>query len=334
MKIFITGVAGFLGRHIASKMLENGHVVSGCDSLIGGDTNNIPDNVKFTNADCCDLSKMTNLIKGSDIVYHCAATAHEGLSVFSPSFVTKNIYEASVSVFSASCINKVKKIVFCSSMARYGNQNSPFTEDMVPKPCDPYGIAKVAAEETLKILSKVHEVNYSIAVPHNIVGPYQKYDDPYRNVMSIMLNRLLQKKPAIIYGDGSQTRCFSYVDDCVQCLEKIAFDDKANNQVINIGPDENPITIKELADKCSNIVGSNIPHEYYFEGRPQEVKHATCSSDKARKILNYKTTVNIDESIKRTYAYILKNGIKKFQYKLPLEIINDKTPLTWKNQTI
>ena len=105
-------------------------------------------------------------------------------------------------------------------MARYGNQKTPFTEDMDPMPVDPYGVSKVAAEEVLKILSSVHNFDYTIAVPHNIVGPYQKYDDPFRNVMSIMLNRLMQNKPAIIYGDGTQTRCFSYIDDCIQCLEK------------------------------------------------------------------------------------------------------------------
>ena len=334
MNIFITGIAGFLGRHIAKRMNDLGHQVSGCDNLLGGEIENIPNNCQFYEIDCCNFDEMTKILNGIDIVYHCAATAHEGLSVFSPSFITKNIFEASVTTFSAACANNVKKIIYCSSMARYGEQKYPFTEDMSPQPVDPYGIAKVAAEKILEVLSNVHKINYTIAVPHNIVGPYQKYDDPYRNVMSIMLNRLMQNKPAIIYGDGSQTRCFSYVDDCVQCLEKIAFDEKTNNEIINIGPDENPITIKELADLCSNEVGINLPHEYYEKGRPQEVKHATCSSNKARKILDYKTKTNIKDSIKLTYQYIKTNGVKDFKYDKPLEIINDKTPLTWKNKSI
>ena len=135
---------------------------------------------------------MVNNLKGYDIVYHCAATAHEGLSVFSPNFITKNIYQASVAVMTASIVNNVKKFIFCSSMARYGNQKTPYAESMTPKPEDPYGIAKVAAEDTLKLLSEVHGMNYNIAVPHNIVGPNQKYDDPFRNVMSIFINRNLQ----------------------------------------------------------------------------------------------------------------------------------------------
>ena len=211
-------------------------------------------------------------------------------------------------------------------MARYGNQKTPFTEDMDPMPVDPYGVSKVAAEEVLKIMSSVHNFDYTIAVPHNIVGPYQKYDDPFRNVMSIMLNRLMQKnKPAIIYGDGTQTRCFSYIDDCIQCLEKMAFDQSTNSEIINIGPDEETINIKELADFSSNVVGTNIPHEYYSEGRPTEVKHATCSSNKARKILNYKTSTGIKEAILKTYNFIKEKGPKEFKYNYDLEIVNNKT---------
>jgi len=233
MRIFITGIAGFLGSHLAEEMLKLGHEVSGCDNLIGGDEDNIPKGVDWCYADCKDARAMSLLIKDMDIVYHCAATAHEGVSVFSPSFITDNIYAASVSVFSAAIANNVKRIIFCSSMARYGpgydfkyreelfHNGPPFEEHYKTNPQDPYGIAKVAAEETLKMLCETHNVEYVIAVPHNIYGPKQKFDDPYRNVASIMINRMLQGNAPIIYGDGSQTRCFSYIDDCLSCLVKI-----------------------------------------------------------------------------------------------------------------
>ncbi len=165
MKIFITGIAGFLGSHLAKRMLELGHEVSGNDNMILGDKLNIPKNIKFYKADCCDFKKMLKLTKKIDIVYHCAATAHEGLSVFSPNLITKNIYQASVSIISASITNKVKRFVYCSSMARYGSQKTPFTEDMTPMPVDPYGIAKVAGEDTLKNLCKVHGMEYNIDIP-------------------------------------------------------------------------------------------------------------------------------------------------------------------------
>ena len=328
-KVFITGVGGFLGHHLAVKMNELGYKVVGNDTYIGGEENNVPHYVDFHLIDCCDLSSMEKAMKGCDVLYHCAATAHEGLSVFSPSFITRNIFDASVTTFSAAISSGVKRIVFCSSMARYGNQTPPFTEDMQPEPVDPYGIAKVAAESVLKVLGKVHNIEWNIAIPHNIVGENQKYDDPFRNVMSIMLNRNLLGKPSIIYGDGTQTRCFSYVGDCIQCLEKMGIDKHIVNETINIGPDEDPITINELATLCANSTGFNGKPIYYPVGRPQEVKHATCSSDKARKLLNYKTTTTLEESVKKTREWIEKNKPREFKYHLPIEIINNKTPKTW-----
>ena len=333
MKIYITGIAGFLGSHLAKRLKELGHDISGNDNLILGDSENLPDDIKFDETDCSDYDQMVKNLKGFDIVYHCAATAHEGLSVFSPNFITKNIYQASVSVITASIVNNVKKFVFCSSMARYGNQQVPFKEDMSTKPEDPYGIAKVAAEDTLKLLSEVHGMDYNIAVPHNIVGPNQKYDDPFRNVMSIFINRNLQGKPSIIYGDGMQQRCFSYIDDVIFCLEKLALDSNISKETINIGPDEETTTILELSKLVANETGYN-GKPIFVKDRPKEVKFASCSSDKARKLLGYETKTSLKESIKLTTDFVKQRGIKKFDYNLPLEINSEITPETWKFKKI
>jgi UDP-glucose 4-epimerase len=265
---------------------------------------------------------------GCDIVIHTAATAHEGLSVFSPSFITKNIFEASVSTISAAIQNKIKRFVFCSSMARYGNQQVPYTEDQKPMPEDPYAVAKVASEDVLKILCETHGMEWNIAVPHNIVGPRQRYDDPFRNVMSIMINRNLQGKPAIIYGDGLQTRCFSYVGDCISCLEKMALDPNLVSETINIGPDEGTITIKDMAELVAKECGTNMP-PIHMPDRPREVKHASCSADKARELLNYETKTTLEESVRQTVEYVRSRGVKPFDYTYPLEIVTDKTPKTW-----
>lgn len=333
MKIFITGIAGFLGSHLADRFINLGYEVVGNDTLIGGYEDNVNSKAILYKVDCCDRAEMSKIMKGADIVIHTAATAHEGLSVISPDFITKNIFQASVSTISAAIENNVKRFIYCSSMARYGNQVTPFTEDMLPKPVDPYGIAKVAGEEVLKVLSDTHGMEWNIAIPHNIVGPRQRYDDPFRNVMSIMINRNLQGNPAIIYGDGLQTRCFSYVDDCVNCLEKMALDPDITKQTINIGPDEGTITIKELAELVANETGCNLD-PIHMPDRPREVKHAMCSSDKARTLLNYETTVELLDSIKYTVDYIKTRGVKPFLYNFPLEIINDKTPATWKDKLI
>jgi len=332
-KILVTGVAGFLGSHLAEKLSSLNHDVIGIDNLTGGYEDNIPKNIKFYNFDCCDLEKMNSVMEKVDIVYHCAATAHEGLSVFSPYEITKNNYLASVSVFSAAISKKVKRIIFCSSMARYGGQSIPFNEEMKPKPIDPYGISKVASENVLINLCELNKIEWVIAVPHNIIGPRQKYDDPFRNVVSIMLNRILQNKAPIIYGDGEQKRCFSYIEDCLSCLIPMLDQKNLNKQIINIGPDEEFVTINKIAEICSNLTGSNLK-PIYKKDRPQEVKHATCSADKARKLLNYKTKTDLKTGILNTLNYIKKRGSKPFNYYLNLEITNELTPESWSKKEI
>ena len=332
MHIFITGVAGFLGSNLADYYIKKGFKVSGCDNLVGGDIENIPSKVIFYQGNCEDLDFMTRATKEKvNVLCHAAAYAHEGLSSVSPTLICSNNVTGSTSVFTAAIRNKVKRIVYCSSMARYGNIKVPFREDDKLNPVDPYGVSKVAAERILEILCRTHDVEYNIAVPHNIIGPKQKYDDPYRNVVSIMVNLMLQKRKPIIYGDGNQRRCFSDIDDCLYCLDKLITDKKIVSQVVNIGPDEEYISINQLFEKLSNKLKFNKGAKY-FEDRPNEVKQATCSSDKARKILNYKTSVKLDDSIEKVINYIKKKGTKKFKYGYILEIDNDKTPTTWKKK--
>ena len=333
LRVLITGVAGFLGSHLAEKLADMKHSVVGIDNMIGGYRDNVPKNIEFHEVDCCDLKKIKKIIKGVDVVYHCAATAHEGLSVFSPYEITKNNYLASISIFTAAVNEKVKRIIFCSSMARYGDQKTPFTENMKPKPVDPYAISKVAAEEVLANLCELNGIEWVVAVPHNIIGPRQKYDDPFRNVISIMLNRMLQGKAPIIYGDGEQKRCFSYIDDCLTCMIPMLDQKNLNKQIINIGPDEEFVSINKVAEICSNTTGINLK-PIYKKDRPREVKHALCSSDKARKFLDYKTKTNLDVGIKKTYEYIKKRGVRPFDYNIELEITNELTPDTWKNKEI
>jgi len=332
-KILVTGAAGFLGSHLSERLIKLGHEVIGVDNFIGGYKDNISKNLKFYNIDCCDLKKIQEIMKEVEIVYHCAATAHEGLSVFSPYEITKNNYLASVSIFSAAINAKVKRIIYCSSMTRYGSQKTPFTEDMKPMPVDPYGISKVASENVLINLCELNNVEWVIAVPHNIIGPRQKYDDPYRNVVSIMINRMIQNKAPIIYGDGEQSRCFSYIDDCLKCLLPMLDQKNLHGEIINIGPDEEFTTINKVAEICSNITGFNTT-PIYKKDRPREVRHALCSADKARKLLNYKTQTPLREGIQKTYEYIKKRGVRPFDYSIELEIVNELTPETWKNKEI
>jgi len=331
MHIFITGIAGFLGSNLADYYLKKKFKVSGNDNLVGGLLENVSENVNFFKIECEDLEKMTSAMKNVDIVFHAAAFAHEGLSSFSPTMICSNNVKGSTSVFTAAIRNKVKRIVFCSSMARYGDISTPFKETDIPNPVDPYGVSKIAAENILKILSKTHNIEYNIAVPHNIIGPRQTYNDPYRNVASIMINLILQNRQPIIYGDGEQKRSFSDIDDCLYCIDKLITDPNIQSEIVNIGPDENFITINRLYEMISNKLKFN-KKAINKPDRPNEVKYASCSSDKARKILNYNTNVTLDQSIDKLIDFIKSKGPKSFEYNYELEIISEKTPETWKKK--
>tara|TARA_X000001036_G_C20668280_1_gene801521 strand:+ start:702 stop:1706 length:1005 start_codon:yes stop_codon:yes gene_type:complete len=332
LKIFITGIAGFLGSHVADRLIEQGHEVSGCDNLIGGYLENVPEEAEFYQVDAIYLNQMKKMTKGVDVIIHTACTAYEGLSVFSPYLVGQNTYQISMAVFTAAAENKVPKVINCSSMARYGEQDiTPFTEDLLPKPQDPYGIAKLASEQTLEVMSNVHGFDFVNLVPHNIIGPRQKYDDPYRNVVSIMINRILNGNPPIVYGDGSQERCFSDIEDVVNPIIESIHNEKAVGETINIGPDEDVISIKDLSYKILKILSSDL-EPIFVDPRPQEVKIAHCSADKSRKLLGYDTTVNLDASITKIANWIIEVGPKKFRYHLDIEILNEKTPKTWKDR--
>ncbi len=328
MRIFITGIAGFLGSHLAERLLTMGHHVVGCDSLLGGELVNVPAEAEFYQYDCRDFNAMAKIMRQCDLVYHCAATAYEGLSVFSPAMVMDNIVTGSVSTFSAAIANDVRRIVFCSSMARYGKNRVPFQEDDAPRPQDPYGIAKVAAEHALLNLASVHGFEYAIAVPHNIIGARQKFDDPYRNVASIMANLMLQKRSPFIYGDGEQKRCFSHIEDCLSSLLTLGLSDHGLGQAINIGPDEEFVSINQVFRSLKNLIGFE-GQAIYVPDRPQEVKHAFCSSDKARALLGYATTHSLEDGLGDIVDYIRRIGPRKFRYHLDIEIRNSHTPRTW-----
>ena len=334
MKVLITGVAGFMGSHLADSMLTEGHEVLGIDNLIGGYESNVPKFAKFVKEDLRNLESISPYFNGVDVVIHSACTAYEGLSVFSPSLVSENTYQITANVLSASINFRVNKFIYLSSMARYGTQAIvPFTEDMTPAPQDPYGIAKYASELLIRNLCELNKIDYTILVPHNIIGPRQKYDDPFRNVASIMINRMLQGKQPIIYGTGNQKRCFSFMKDVVDPIKTTIESTIANSEVINIGPDEEFISINELALKISNIVGFNLD-PIYVPGRPQEVEYANCSANKARRLLNYSPSVSLNEGLQELVSWISEKGARPFEYHLPIEIRNDTTPKTWTEKLI
>jgi UDP-glucose 4-epimerase len=333
-KVFVTGIAGFLGSHLAESFLKLGYEVAGIDNLICGSEDNIPRGSLYRRADCNDIRSYIDLIHGSGLVYHCAATAYEGVSVFSPHFINTNVMNATSGVLSAAIQSGVKRFVHCSSMARYGANEIPYAEHMTPRPVDPYGVSKYASELMVINLCETHGLEFNIAIPHNIIGSRQKYDDPYRNVAAIFINRMLLGKQPIIYGDGLQKRCFSFIQDCLYCLKKLGVDPDIRNEIFNIGPDEEFISILDLAGIIAGLLDFKLEPIFIPEDRPQEVKYAFCSADKARKLLGYKTRFTLRQGLEQMIADIRLRGPRDFAYNLNFEIINERTPITWTNKLL
>lgn len=339
-KVLITGAAGFLGSHLAERLLADGHEVLGvADNLLGGRRENLPADLgpHLAQIDCCDLEKMTHAMGGVEVVFHLAAAPHEGLSVFSPTLVTRNTYQATVATATAAIRNGVRRFVFTSSMARYGkpriNFNGgarPFDEDDRPMPVDPYGVAKVAAEQTLNILGKAHGMEVVTIVPHNVYGPRQRYNDPFRNVVGIFMNLMLMGRQPIIYGDGQQMRSFTYVDDFIEPTARAAFAPVQNvdGQVFNVGPDDRPVSVLRLAQVIAEALDFKL-EPVFKPDRPCEVKKAWPSAAKAKRMLGVEAKVPLEEGVRRMACWMKEQGPRDFLYHLPLEIVNASTPETW-----
>lgn len=330
MKIFVTGIAGFLGAHLAAESLNYGWETAGIDSMLSADESNVPEGAHWKRADCRNPDSYTDLMRGVDVVFHCAAAPYEGLSVFSPQIVWENTCISTVGVLRAAINAGAGRFVFTSSMSRYGHGIAPFTEVMPTAPVDPYGVSKVAAENVVRNLCELHGLDWVIAVPHNVYGPLQKYWDPYRNVPAIMTNRVLQGKPPVVYGDGTQRRSLSYIADVSGPMIRMAYMEQARNEVFNVGPGGAGVTIGELASSIIRLSGSDLEPEFYPD-RPSEVRYAYCSDEKTRRILGYHSLWDLESGLKKLIGWIAEKGPRPFDYHLPLEITNTplQTPRTW-----
>lgn len=340
MKVLVTGAAGFMGSHLVDALLELGHDVFGVDDLSGGYMENVNPTSKFTKLDLRERQATEDYINSikPELVFHLAADATEGRSQFTPISATMRNYVAYLNLLIPCINNGMKKMVVTSSMSVYGAQKAPFSEDMERKPEDIYAISKSAMEHATEILASVHNFKYTIIRPHNVYGSRQNLADPYRNVIAIFINRALQGKHFYIYGEGKQKRAFSYIDDFTPYIVKAGMSDVANSQIFNIGPVQE-YTINELASVVLNVFypDGNIPEGMkpeYLPLRPQEVMDAWCTVEKAEKILGYKTTVNLHDGVQKMVEWAKTKGPQQFRYLDQLELVNDKTPQTWKDKLL
>ncbi len=311
----VTGGAGFIGSHVADHLISMGHMVVVLDDLSGGFMRNVNTKAIFVKGSVTNEKILDDLFRNYnfDYVFHLAAYAAEGLSHFIRQFNYKNNLIGSINLINRSVKFGVKQFVFTSSIAVYGKNQTPMLETTTPSPEDPYGISKYAIELDLKAAHEMFGLNYTIFRPHNVYGERQNHGDPYRNVLGIFINNIMKGKPMTIFGDGSQTRAFSYIDDVAPYIARSIETPDALNQIINIGADK-PYSINELTSEIAKAMNAEVNIEK-LPAR-NEVVNAYSDHSKARTIFKIISTTNLEDGIKKMVKWSKELGpmtSKKFK---------------------
>lgn len=315
-KILVTGGAGFIGSHVAEALMYRGHKVVVLDDLSGGFKENIVPGVEFVRGSINDNELVVDLFERNqfEYIFHLAAYAAEGLSHFIKRFNYTNNLIGSVNLINAGVNYGVKCFVFTSSIAVYGaSPQLPMTEETIPHPEDSYGIAKLAVEQELKTCKEIFGLDYVIFRPHNVFGERQNIGDKYRNVVGIFMNQILQNKPMSVFGDGEQTRAFSYIADVAPTIAESIEVPEAYNQIFNIGADQH-YSVNQLATSVAAAMGVN-PNIVHLPAR-NEVINAYSSHDKVRKVFGCREPFNLDKSLCRMAEWVKQHGArtsKKFE---------------------
>lgn len=325
--VLVTGGAGFMGSHVVDELLGMGCKVVVLDDLSGGFRENVNERAQLIEGSITDNQTIKELFDRYhfDYVFHLAAYAAESLSHFIKRFNYESNLIGSVNLINASINHNVKCFVFTSSIAVYGKNQLPMHEDTTPIPEDSYGIAKLAVEQELRICREMFGLNYVIFRPHNVYGERQNVGDKYRNVIGIFINQIMQDMPLTIFGDGEQTRAFSYIKDVSPIIARSIILDEAYNQIFNVGAD-NIYTLNEVAKKVSEAMGVEVKMSYLKERR--EVMHAYCSHDKVNSIFKRGQRYSFDDGLKNMVEWAKRAGSRQSKQFNSIEVLKNM-PASW-----
>lgn len=309
-KVLVTGGAGFIGSHVAETLVQRGHDVVVLDDLSGGFRENVVPGAEFVQGSINDNDLVTDLFEKHqfEYVFHLAAYAAEGLSHFIKRFNYHNNLIGSVNLINASVNHGVRCFVFTSSIAVYGTSPElPMTEETTPHPEDSYGIAKLAVEQELKVCKEMFGLDYIVFRPHNVFGERQNIGDKYRNVVGIFMNQILQDKPMSVFGDGEQTRAFSYIADVAPVIAESIDVPGAYNQIFNIGADQH-YSVNHLAEAVATAMGVE-PNVVHLPAR-NEVVNAYSSHEKIRRVFGDRKLVSLEAGLSRMADWVKKHGAR------------------------
>jgi UDP-glucose 4-epimerase len=303
----VTGAAGFIGSHVADHCLRLGMQVIATDDLSGGFRENVPEAADWIEGDLRHPHFTASLWeKGPfEYVYHLGAYAAEGLSHFIRHYNYETNLVASVNLLNEAINRGVKCFIFTSSIAVYGKNQLPMTENLVPQPEDPYGISKYAFELDLRAAHEMFGIDYIIFRPHNVYGERQNIADKYRNVVGIFMNQVLQGMPMTIFGDGTQTRAFSHIDDVAPVIARSPQVAEAYNQTFNVGADT-PYSVLEISNRVAEAF--NTKHCVKFLPVRNEVVHAFADHNKVKRIFHPSAPISLEAGIKRMAAWVKERG--------------------------
>lgn len=330
-KALVTGGAGFIGSHTAEALLNQGMEVIVLDDLSGGFTDNLIPGVRFVEGSITDAELINRLFKTENFEYvvHMAAYAAEGLSHFIKRFNYTNNLIGSVNLINASVNHGVRCFVFTSSIAVYGaSPELPMTEATVPHPEDSYGIAKLAVEQELRSSHEMFGLNYVIFRPHNVFGERQNIGDRYRNVVGIFMNQILQGKPMTIFGDGQQTRAFSYIQDVAPIIASACENPAAYNQIFNIGADQ-PYSVNQLAEAVAEAM--NVFPEIIHLPARNEVKDAYSSHTKLEEVFGKQSQHSLEIGLENMARWVKQHGARESKRFSEIEIMKN-LPSAWVEQ--
>jgi UDP-glucose 4-epimerase len=328
-RALVTGGAGFIGSHVVDELLARGQRVVVLDDLSGGFLENVNPKATFVHGSVTDAALVSELFQKwhFDYVFHLAAYAAEGLSHFIRRYNYENNLIGSVSLINASVNHDVKCFVYTSSIAVYGRNQLPMTEDLIPQPEDPYGIAKYAVELDLHAAQQLFALKSIVFRPHNVYGERQNIGDRYRNVVGIFMNKILQGNPLPIFGDGQQTRAFSYIGDVAPIIAESVDHPSAYNQVFNVGADQ-PYSVNELAQAICLAMGTEFRPQHL--AARNEVQHAYSSHEKMLGIFGYRPRFSLEEGVVRMAAWVKQVGARQSKVFDQLDIEKNLPP-SWRD---